>query len=124
MKEFVTAVVEAEAEDAREQRIAKRIETGATREEAEAAEDAVDYVEFSLDGRVLRAFPPTEGQLAFMLAALGRGQSQDQRFASIINIMLASLRDEDQDYLEGRLLAKADDPKRLTIAQLEEIFEY
>lgn len=134
MKEFSSAVSEVEAEEerafeieARQRRVEARIKTGASPEEAEAAEagvDEEDFIEFKLDGRVMRAYPPTEGQLAFMLAALGRGQSQDQRFASIINIMLAAMRDEDQDYLEGRLLAKKTDPNRLTIKKLESIFEY
>lgn len=73
--------------------------------------------------RVLHAYQPTEGQLIFMLASLGRGQSQDQRFASIINIMLASLREEDAEYLEGRLLTR-ERKKRLPSEKVEEIFEY
>jgi hypothetical protein len=72
--------------------------------------------------RVLRAYPPTDGQLTFMLAALGRGQTSDQRFAAIINIMLSSMREEDQDYLETRLLSR--DPKvRLPVQVVEQIFE-
>jgi hypothetical protein len=58
-----------------------------------------------------------------MLASLGRGQSQDQRFASIINIMLESLREEDAEYLETRLLTR-DRKKRLPSEKIEEIFEY
>jgi hypothetical protein len=104
LKEFITAVEEVTAED-----------------EGTKAEE--QYVEFKVDDRVLRAYPPNDGQLAFMLAALGRGQSQDQRFAAIINIMMSALRGEDQDYLEGRLLSR--DPKvRLPITQIEAIFEY
>jgi hypothetical protein len=68
MKEFLTAV-----------------------EETERGEDEA-YVEFKLDDRVMRAYQPTEGQLAFMLAAMGRGQSDESRFASIVNIMMESLR--------------------------------
>lgn len=91
------------------------------------------FVEFELgeldkDGnpinvRALRAFSPTDGQLTFMLAALGRGQSQDQRYAAIINIMMSTLRDEDQDYFEGRLLSR-NPQQQLPIEQIEEIFEY
>lgn len=81
------------------------------------------FTEFSIDGRVLRAYPPTEGQLTFMLASMGRGQTTDQRFAAIINIMMESLRDEDKDYLESRLLTR--DPKRrLHVKTIENIFEY
>ena len=103
MKEFTSAVEEIESED------------GGTPPEER-------YVEFKLDGRVLHSYPPLDGQLAFMLAALGRGQTTEQRFAAIINIMMSTLRDEDADYLEGRLLSR--DPKqRLTIKTIEEIFE-
>lgn len=104
MKEFVTAVEEVEATD-----------DGTPVEE--------QFIAFKVDGRELHAYPPTDGQLAFMLAALGRGQTADSRFAAIINIMLSSLRNEDQDYLESRLLDR--DPKnRLKIKQVEEIFEH
>ena len=104
MKEFVTAVEEILDTD-----------------EGTKPEDK--YVAFKVDGRELHAYPPTDGQLAFMLAALGRGQTADQRFAAIINIMLSSLRDADADYLESRLLTR--DPKnRLPIQKIEEIFEH
>lgn len=94
-----------------------------------AVEDSVkdleseDYVEFKLDGRVMRAYTPHSGQLTFMLAAMGRGQTDDKRFAAIINIMMESLRPEDQDYLEERLLTR-DPRKRVPEAQIQEIFEY
>lgn len=126
MKEFVTAVAEVEAEDDREAQIKalmEREENPLSREDAEAEVSGETYIPFKVDGRELHAYMPTDGQLAFMLAALGRGQSADQRFAAIINIMLSSLRDEDADYLEGRLLDR--NPKtRLPIEQVEAIFEY
>lgn len=101
MKEFVSAYDEIENEETGEEQV----------------------IVFKVDGRELHAHPPTDGQLAFMLAALGRGQSADQRFAAILNIMLSSLRDEDADYLESRLLDR--NPKtRLPVTQIESIFEY
>lgn len=104
MKEFITAVEEVVRED-----------------NGEEVEE--QFIAFKVDGRELHAYPPTDGQLAFMLAALGRGQSADQRFAAIINIMLSSLRDADRDYLEGRLLIR--DPKqRLSMPTIEGIFEH
>lgn len=104
MKEFITAFAEAVSEA-----------SGTPADE--------QYVAFKVDGRELHAYPPTEGQIAFMLAALGRGQSADQRFGAIINIMLSSMRGEDADYLEERLLTR--DPKmKLPIEQVEAIFEY
>lgn len=82
-----------------------------------------EYIEFTIDGRVLRAYPPTPGQLTFMLAALGRGQTDDSRFASIVNILMESLRGADKDYIESRLLTR-DAQRRLPIKMLEEIFTW
>lgn len=124
MKEFVTAYEDVVAEDERESKIKDLMEAGKTRAEAEAEVGEVeDFVEFKIDDRVLRAYAPTEGQLAFMLAALGRGQTQESRFAAILNIMFESLRADDKDYLESRLLSR-DPKKRLPMKQIEAIFEY
>lgn len=101
MKKFVTAAEEIEGDE----------------------EDRGTPIEFELDGRKMTAYRPHEGQLTFMLAALGRGQTDDQRYAAIVNIMMAALKDSDQDYLEGRLLTHVR-RERLRLKQLEEIFEY
>ena len=90
---------------------------------AEGEEGAEQPIEFKVDGRVLKAYKPNEGQLIFLMAALGRGQQQADRFASIINIMMAALRDEDKDYLESRLLER-DNKKRLRPEIIEQVFEY
>lgn len=104
MKEFVTAFDEAAKES-----------------EGIPVED--QYVEFKVDDRVLRAYVPTDGQLTFMMAAMGRGQTNNDRFAAILNILMESLRGDDQDYLESRLLTR--DPKRrLGVKTIEQIFEY
>lgn len=114
MKEFVVAVEEVEREA-----------EGTAVEEQYVEFDIVDHDDEGKETsrRTLRAFHPTDGQLAFMLAAMGRGQSDDQRFAAIVNIMLSSMRDADRDYLEGRLLTR--NPKqRLPMKYVEAIFEY
>lgn len=123
MKEFITAVEDVIAEDEREEKILALIEEGKTREEAEEEVDDDKPIEFSVDGRVMHAYRPTDGQLAFMLAALGRGQTSDQRFAAILNIMFEALRDEDKDYLEARMLTR-DKKKRIPMSQIEAIFEH
>jgi hypothetical protein len=123
MKEFVTAYEDVVTEDEREAKIVALVEAGKSREEAEAEVEDEAFVEFKIDGRVMKAYQPTEGQLAFMLAALGRGQTQDSRFAAILNIMFESLREEDKDYLESRLLSR-DPKKRLPMKQIEAIFEH
>lgn len=123
VKEFKTAVEDVLAEDEREAKIAALVEQGKTRAEAEDEVESEDYVEFDLDGRIMRAYHPNEGQLAFMLAALGRGQTKEGRFSSILNIMFESLRDDDKDHLESRMLSR--DPKhRLPMKQIEGIFEF
>lgn len=102
MREFVSAIEEVEAED--------------------SGENPVKPVEFKLDGRVLTLNPPTDGQLVFMMAAMGRGQANHQRLAAMVNVLTECLGSEDQDYFEGRLLTR--DPKeRLSFKTVEEIFE-
>lgn len=92
-------------------------------EQETGVKPADQVIEFELDGRVMKAHPPTEGQLAFMLAALGRGQTDESRFASIINVMVETLDKDDRDYFESRLLT-SDPKRRLPAKQIEAIFEY
>lgn len=94
------------------------------RAEKQVADEEDDpHVNFKLDGREMRAYQPTDGQLAFMLSAMGRGQSQEGRFAGILNLLRETLRPEDQDYLDARLLSRDKKDRRL-IEQIEGIFEY
>lgn len=122
IKQFTTAVEDVVLDQEREDKIlALMAERGLSRKEAE--EEVDPYVEFDLDGRVMRAYRPIEGQVVFMLAALGRGQSKESRFSSILNIMFESLREDDKDHLESRLLSR-EPGKRLPMKQIEGIFEY
>lgn len=139
MKEFKTAVEDVIAEDEhaekiaaktaeREAKIADLITKGMSREDAETEVPVVEDedeipIEFLLDGRKMHAYPPTDGQLAFMLASMGRGQTDDGRFASIINVMLECLRADDKDHFESRLLTR-DPNKKIGMKAIEEIFEY
>lgn len=123
MKEFISAIEDDAAEQEREDRIAALMAQGKSREEATEEVDKGPYVEFSLDGRVMKAYRPNEGQLTFLLASLGRGQAKEGRFASIINVMLESLDPDDKDYMEGRLLSK-DKDKKIHPKTIEGIFEY
>lgn len=107
MKEFITAVEDIEHEIAQE---------GKDSPEERA-------VKFTVDGREMWAYPPTQGQLVFMMAAMGRGQTQDTRLSGMVNIMMECLREDDKDYLESRLLTQ--DPKRrLPVSMVENIFEH
>lgn len=122
MLEFTSAVITDEEASEREAKIKALMESGKTREDAESEVDEDPYTEFNLDGRIMRAYQPTSGQLAFMLASLGRGQTSDQRFAAILNIMFECLREDDKDHLESRMLTR-DKSKKLDLPVLERIFE-
>lgn len=97
--------------------------TNAWKEAEKFVDDEDGVIPFELDDRVLKAYPPTPGQLTFMLAAMGRGQTQDGRFSAIMNIMMESMRESDQEYLESRLLTR-DRTKQIDLKQIEEIFSY
>lgn len=122
IKKFSTAVENIEREDAYESKVkALMAEKGISREEAEAEADGDVPIEFELDGRTLKAYPPTPGQLAFMMAVLGRGQNDSTRIAGMINLMLNTMRDSDADYFEGRLLSR-ERGYAMPIDKVEEIF--
>lgn len=124
MKKFVTAVQDVEALGTCKFDGAGHTDPHVENPECQGwEEDRGTAIEFELDGRKLTAYRPHEGQLTFMLAALGRGQTDDQRYAAIVNIMMASLKGDDQDHLESRLLANKRS-ERLRLKQLEEIFEF
>lgn len=80
-------------------------------------------IKYDLDGRIMTAYKPHEGQLTFMLASLGRGQTDEQRYGAIVNIMMASHRDADQDHLASRLLTNVW-KDRIHLRELEQIFEH
>lgn len=125
MKEFISAIEDIEAEDSSvDGKVPVLDENDEEMQDAEGNVILDDpHIRFKVDGRLLRSYPPNDGQLAFMLASLGRGQGDEQRFANIVNLMMATLRNQDKDYLETRLLDR--DPKsRLRIKQVEAIFEH
>lgn len=108
MKQFVSAVREADPE-------AEGL--------PEDGPDESKKIQFMLDDRVMTASQPTTGQLTFLAASTGRGQSKLSRFSSILNVIFECLDEDDQEYLEGRLLTR--DPKnQVPMAQVEEIFAY
>lgn len=116
-----TPAPEGDDQEAAREQYEKRLRRRA--EEQVADEEDDPHVDFKLDGRVMRAYQPTDGQLAFMIAAMGRGQSNEQRFAGILNLLANTLRQDDQDYLDARLLSRDKKDKNL-INQIEAIFEH
>lgn len=122
MKEFITAI-----EDLAEDESGKVPMLDENDQEMRDNEGNVlldfPHARFMVDGRMLRAYPPHEGQLTFMMANMGRGQTDDSRFAAIVNIMINSLREDDQDYFESRLLTR-DRTQRLSMKTVEGMFKY
>lgn len=125
MKEFILAVEDEAAEQEREDGIAALMakDESLTREQAEVQYDRGAPTPFKIGDRVLNAYKPNETQLIFLLASLGRGQSKESRMASIVNVMLESLAEDDKDWFEERLLT-SDPKKRIPPKLIESVFEY
>lgn len=69
----------------------------------------------------LTAFQPDEAQFAMLMASTGRGVSDMDRIAGIINFFVNILEEDDADYLQGRLLNRNDD---FGIPEVEAIMEW
>lgn len=85
MKEFSTAISEAERQD-----------------------DEDNAMEFSVDGTLCRAYRPSDGQLAFLMASTGRHSSDSEQIAGLINFFVAVLDDDSHNYVVSRLLDRRD----------------
>lgn len=96
MKEFTTAVQDAEQD-----------EDGA--------------MEFSVDGTLCRAYRPSDGQLAFLMASTGRHSSDQEQIAGLINFFVAVLDDESHNYIVNRLLDRKDS---FGLEQVQAIMEW
>lgn len=103
MREFTTAHEEIEIEDG-----------------ADEKEDP--FVDFSIDGRVMKSYIPNESQVTYMLASMGRGASDTERVAAMVAVIFETLPSKDQDYLADRMLSRG--KNALPPEMIEEIFEY
>lgn len=56
----------------------------------------------------ITAYQPDEGQFAMLMAMTGRGATQSDRIAGIINFFVNILDEEGSDYLQSRLLNRLD----------------
>lgn len=97
MREFVTAV-----------------------EEQQAPKDEPDLT-FKLDDKVLYAYKPTDGQLAMLMASIGRHTSDTTKIAGVIDFFVAVLDEASAPYIVDRLLSRADP---LGIPQVQDIMEW
>ncbi len=88
MDEFISAVKEADAEGAGEDK---------------------DRLPLKMDGRVLTFNPPTTGQLVLLTTSMGAGNTGARKMGTMLNIIVNALDEDDRDYIEGRLLAGGKD---------------
>lgn len=108
MREFSTAVEAVAAEEAEDLAVEFRL----------VERDAEDEI---IREKICRAYPPTDGQLAMMMAGLGRHSKTEDQIASVINFFVGVLDEESHQYIVDRLLDR-NDP--LGLAQVQEIIEY
>lgn len=87
-----------------------------------AAGDIDEGIEFKIDDRTLVAYKPSDGQLAMLMASLGRGSSETDSIAGVINFFVKVLSREGAQYIESRLLDRED--TGFELAQVEEIMEW
>lgn len=78
-------------------------------------------MEFKLDGQVVKAYRPTDGQIAVLMASLGRHTAQSTKVAGVVDFFVATLDDDSYDYVVNRLLSR-EDP--LDLNQVQEVIEW
>lgn len=92
MKQFEVAVEEA-AEDGNQGAVEFEIRKGPEKDD---------------EWQKVTAYLPQGGQLAMLLASVGRGQTEEQRIAGYINFFVNVLDDEGANLIERRLLSRKD----------------
>jgi hypothetical protein len=78
---------------------------------------------FSFDkkGRVLHVHPPKSGQIALLMARLGRHSSFNDKMAGVIDFFVGILDEADYDYVVNRLLDPQDN---LGIEEVQQVMEW
>ena len=67
-----------------------------------------ETLEFSIDGHIVTAYRPTDGQLAMLMANLGRHTETTTKVAGVIDFFVTILDDDSYDYVVERLLSRKD----------------
>jgi len=74
----------------------------------EVVEGEDEVLEVPIDGEIYRAYKPTDGQYAFVMATTGKHASTQDQIAGQVNFFLALFEQEDADTLARRLLDRND----------------
>ena len=77
----------------------------AAKEVVEGEDEALDV---PIDGVIYRAYKPTDGQFAFVMATTGKHASTQDQIAGQINFFLSMFEQADADALAQRLLDRKD----------------
>lgn len=90
---------------------------------ADVAKDGEEevLVEFKVDGREIKSHRPGEGQIAMLMAGLGKHSNDGTRVAAIIDFMLGVMDEDDRDYLIERLMDRKD---KFGLTEVQGIMEY
>ena len=80
----------------------------------EADAEVIEPIKFKLDGTEYSAYPPTESQIALVVAATTGGyKNENEQIAALINFAVALLSKEDHDAIVQKLMDR-DDPFELS----------
>jgi hypothetical protein len=78
-------------------------------------------LEFKIDGRVVRAYRPTDGQFAMVMATLGRHTSMSTKVAGIIDFFVGIMDEQSHQYVVDRLMSR---DNQLGFDKVQEIIEW
>jgi len=80
--------------------------TAAEKSDETTSED--EPIVFTIDGREMRAYRPTEGQFALLMMAMGRHASQTDQFAGVVDLFFNILDEPSQAYFSSRMASRED----------------
>lgn len=72
------------------------------------------------DGKVVYAYRPADGQLALLMASMGRGMAANEAIAATVNFFCGLFEDDDRLYIEERLLSRK---RNIEIDRIQELLE-
>jgi hypothetical protein len=76
----------------------------------EQTEGEPETLEFKVDGTVLVCYPPSEGQLVLIMAAMsGVYNTEGEQAAIIINFLISLLNEDGSRYVQRRLMDRKDE---------------
>jgi hypothetical protein len=76
---------------------------------------------FSIDGHEMRAYRPSDGQLAMLMVAISKHASDQARIAGVIDFFVSIMDKESHSYVVDRLLSR-EDP--LGIEEVKDVIEW